>query len=324
MVQLTLPQNSRIKAGKTWPKPAGAKRLTEFRIYRWNPDDDANPRLDTYFVDRDDCGPMVLDALIWIKSKIDSTLTFRRSCREGVCGSCAMNIGGLNTLACTRGIDEVDAPVSVYPLPHQEVIKDLVPDLTIFYAQHASIEPWLKTTTAAAGEGMAAISRRAGQARRALRVHPLRVLLNLLSQLLVERRPLSRPGDSPAGLSLADRLARRGPRRAARRSRRPVPALSLPHDHELRQDLSEGAQSRQSDRPYQEHDGRTTDVSRRPWAGLFARPKQECAGWNQRAKTPSLLLSISRSSTAWRQTQTDPAPTPNPCQLFARGAPWRI
>ena len=111
MVQLTLPENSRIKPGKTWPKPANAARLTEFRIYRWNPDDGANPHIDVYFVDRDDCGPMVLDALIWIKSKIDSTLTFRRSCREGVCGSCAMNIDGVNTLACTRGIDEVAAPV---------------------------------------------------------------------------------------------------------------------------------------------------------------------------------------------------------------------
>ena len=149
MVQLTLPENSRIKPGKTWPKPANAKRTTEFRIYRWNPDDGVNPRIDTYFVDRDDCGPMVLDALIWIKSKIDSTLTFRRSCREGVCGSCAMNIGGMNTLACTRGIDDVAAPVTIYPLPHQEVIKDLVPDLSVFFAQHASIEPWLKTVSPA-------------------------------------------------------------------------------------------------------------------------------------------------------------------------------
>jgi succinate dehydrogenase / fumarate reductase, iron-sulfur subunit len=147
MVQLTLPENSRVKSGKTWPKPANAKRLTEFRIYRWNPDDGANPRIDIYFVDRDDCGPMVLDALIWIKSRIDSTLTFRRSCREGVCGSCAMNIGGGNTLACTRGIDDVLAPVTIYPLPHQEVIKDLVPDLSVFFAQHASIEPWLKTVS---------------------------------------------------------------------------------------------------------------------------------------------------------------------------------
>src|ERR1700760_607823 len=133
MVEFALPKNSRITTGKTWPKPAGSN-LKEFRIYRWNPDDGANPRVDTYFVDLDACGPMVLDAIIWIKSKIDSTLTFRRSCREGICGSCAMNIGGMNTLACTRGIDEVGAaPVVVHPLPHQEVIKDLVPDLTIFY-----------------------------------------------------------------------------------------------------------------------------------------------------------------------------------------------
>jgi succinate dehydrogenase / fumarate reductase iron-sulfur subunit len=149
MVQFFLPQNSRLHKGKVWPKPSTAKRVTEFQIYRWNPDDDENPRMDTYYVDRDDCGPMILDALIWIKSKIDSTLTFRRSCREGVCGSCAMNINGLNTLACTHGIDEVSHPVTLRPLPHQEVVKDLVPDLTVFYAQHASIEPWLHTTSPA-------------------------------------------------------------------------------------------------------------------------------------------------------------------------------
>ena len=149
MAQFTLPKNSRITEGKSWPKPAGANRLTEFRIYRWNPDDGANPRIDTYYVDRDDCGPMVLDGLIWIKNKVDPTLTFRRSCREGICGSCAMNIDGTNTLACTRGMDEVKAgQVKIYPLPHMPVVKDLVPDLTRFYAQHASIEPWLKTTTA--------------------------------------------------------------------------------------------------------------------------------------------------------------------------------
>ena len=149
MVQFFLPKNSRPTKGKLWPKPSTAKRVTEFHIYRWNPDDNENPRMDTYFVDRDDCGPMVLDALIWIKSKIDSTLAFRRSCREGVCGSCAMNIDGLNTLACTKGIDEVKAPVTIRPLPHELVVKDLVPDLTVFYAQHASIEPWLHTTTPA-------------------------------------------------------------------------------------------------------------------------------------------------------------------------------
>ena len=147
MVQLTLPKNSQVQLGKTWPKPAGATKLREYRVYRWNPDDGKNPRIDTYFVDLDDCGPMVLDGLLYIKNKIDPTLTFRRSCREGICGSCAMNIDGLNTLACTKGMDEIKGTVRIYPLPHMPVVKDLVPDLTHFYAQHKSIEPWLKTVS---------------------------------------------------------------------------------------------------------------------------------------------------------------------------------
>ncbi|MCX7339894.1 MAG: succinate dehydrogenase iron-sulfur subunit [Hyphomicrobiales bacterium] len=156
MAEFNLPKNSRITEGQRWPAPVGARNTTEFRVYRWNPDDKANPRVDTYTVDRDDCGPMVLDALIWIKNKVDPTLTFRRSCREGICGSCAMNMDGKNGLACTTGIDECGghkggkaAKVAIHPLPHMPVIKDLVPDLTRFYAQHASIEPWLKTTTPA-------------------------------------------------------------------------------------------------------------------------------------------------------------------------------
>ncbi len=149
MVQLTLPKNSQITDGKVWPKPEGASNLAEYKIYRWDPDGEGNPRIDTYYVDRDDCGPMVLDGLIWIKTKVDATLTFRRSCREGICGSCAMNIDGANTLACTKGMDEVKGAVKVYPLPHMPVIKDLVPDLTRFYAQHASIQPFLKTATPA-------------------------------------------------------------------------------------------------------------------------------------------------------------------------------
>jgi succinate dehydrogenase / fumarate reductase iron-sulfur subunit len=149
MVAFTLPKRSRVTAGKTWPKPPGAKNLREFRIYRYDPDGEANPRLDTYFVDTEDCGPMVLDAIIWIKTKVDATLTFRRSCREGICGSCAMNIDGGNTLACTKAIEDINGVVKIYPLPHMPVIKDLVPDLTRFYAQHATIEPWLQTTTPA-------------------------------------------------------------------------------------------------------------------------------------------------------------------------------
>jgi succinate dehydrogenase / fumarate reductase iron-sulfur subunit len=149
MVEFTLPKNSKVTEGKTWPKSEGAAKETEFRVYRWSPDDSQNPHVDTYYVDRGQCGPMVLDALIWIKNNIDPTLTFRRSCREGVCGSCAMNIDGTNTLACTKAIDDNKAPVKIYPLPHQPVVKDLVPDLTNFYAQYASIEPWLHTVSPA-------------------------------------------------------------------------------------------------------------------------------------------------------------------------------
>ena len=141
--------NARVHPGKTWPKPENAKHLKEFRIYRYDPDSGAPPRLDTYFIDLDHCGPMVLDALIKIKNEIDSTLTFRRSCREGVCGSCAMNIHGSNWLACTRVICDIQDVVEIYPLNSMPVIKDLVPDQTHAFAQYASIEPWLKTSTPA-------------------------------------------------------------------------------------------------------------------------------------------------------------------------------
>jgi succinate dehydrogenase iron-sulfur subunit len=148
MVQLTLPKNSRVSKGKVWDRPEGAKHVREYRIYRYDPDSDENPRTETYFIDLDDCAPMVLDGLIWIKNNVDPTLTFRRSCREGVCGSCAMNIDGSNTLACTKAMDDIAGPIAVYPLPHLSVVKDLVPDLSTFYAQLRSIEPWLKTETA--------------------------------------------------------------------------------------------------------------------------------------------------------------------------------
>src|SRR5258708_38490890 len=148
MVEFALPKNSKIWGGKTWPKRAGATETREFKVYRWNPDDGKNPSVDTYQVDTNDCGPMVLDALIWIKNNVDPTLTFRRSCREGVCGSCAMNIDGQNTLACTKSMHDVkEGAAKVNPLPHQPVIKDLVPDLTNFYAQYASIAPSPKTST---------------------------------------------------------------------------------------------------------------------------------------------------------------------------------
>jgi succinate dehydrogenase (ubiquinone) iron-sulfur subunit len=123
-------------------KPAKNKK---FLIYRWNPDKPGDkPKMQEYVLDLNTCGPMVLDALIKIKNEIDPTLTFRRSCREGICGSCAMNIGGSNTLACISKIDTSDKPAKIYPLPHMYVIKDLVPDLNNFYQQYKSIQPWLK------------------------------------------------------------------------------------------------------------------------------------------------------------------------------------
>ena len=148
MAEFTLPANSKITKGKHFPATSGGTNLRTFKIYRWNPDDSANPRVDTYEVDLDQCGPMVLDALIKIKNEVDSTLTFRRSCREGICGSCAMNIDGLNTLACLKPIEDVAGEVKINPLPHMPVVKDLVPDLSQVYAQYRSIEPWLKAETA--------------------------------------------------------------------------------------------------------------------------------------------------------------------------------
>ena len=102
MAEFQLPRNSRIGKGEYFSAPDGAKNTKVFRIYRWNPDDGSNPRVDSFEIDLDECGPMVLDAIIKIKSEVDPTLTFRRSCREGICGSCAMNIDGENTLACLK------------------------------------------------------------------------------------------------------------------------------------------------------------------------------------------------------------------------------
>ena len=144
MAEFALPANSKVGPGKTHKAPEGAANVRDVAVYRWSPDDSDNPRVDTYEIDMDNCGPMVLDALIKIKNEIDPTLTFRRSCREGVCGSCAMNIDGTNTLACTKDLDDIDGAVKIYPLPHMPVVKDLVPDLTHAYAQYASVQPWLK------------------------------------------------------------------------------------------------------------------------------------------------------------------------------------
>ena len=238
------------------------KRLRTFKIYRYDPDSGANPRWDRYTIDLDKCGPMVLDALIKIKNEIDPTLTFRRSCREGICGSCAMNMDGTNSLACTTPIETIKGDVQITPLPHMEVVKDLVPDLTHQYAQYALIQPWLKTDDPRAVARAAAVTGGPGKARRALRMHSLLLLHHGLPELLVELRPLPRPCRSAAGLSLDRRQPRRGNRRASRPARGSVPPLPLPHDHELHGRLPQGAQSRQGDRR-----GKEADRGARPLDG---------------------------------------------------------
>ncbi len=149
MAEFTLPKNSVVNPGKTFPIGKSSENIKVFKVYRWNPDSGENPREDSFEIDLDQCGPMVLDAINKIKNEIDATLTFRRSCREGVCGSCAMNINGRNSLACTKAISDFDGDIKIYPLPHMEVIKDLVPDMTHFNAQYATIKPWIQTETPA-------------------------------------------------------------------------------------------------------------------------------------------------------------------------------
>jgi succinate dehydrogenase / fumarate reductase iron-sulfur subunit len=147
MAEFSLPKNSVPVKGKEFPAPANATRVKRIEVYRWNPDSTENPRIDVYHLDLDRCGTMVLDAILKIKNEIDSTLTFRRSCREGVCGSCAMNVNGKNTLVCTKAISDYSGTIKIFPLPHLSVVKDLVADMTHFYAQYASIKPWIETQT---------------------------------------------------------------------------------------------------------------------------------------------------------------------------------
>ena len=256
MAELRLPRiPGSAPAGPGRRRPARSA-CARFKIYRWNPDDGSNPVIDTYTVDLADCGPMVLDALIKIKNEIDTTLTFRRSCREGICGSCAMNIDGTNTLACLKAIDEIKGEVAIYPLPHMPVVKDLVPDLTHVYAQYHSIQPWLQTDSPPPPDR----ERPQSIEERAKLDGLWECILcfcctTVVPELLVERRALSRPGGAAAGLSLDRRQPRREDRRTPRHARRPVPALPLPHDHELHPHLPEKPEPGQGHRRDQEADG---------------------------------------------------------------------
>uniref|UniRef100_A0A7R9JSB4 Succinate dehydrogenase [ubiquinone] iron-sulfur subunit, mitochondrial n=1 Tax=Timema genevievae TaxID=629358 RepID=A0A7R9JSB4_TIMGE len=132
----------RFHATPAAPK-ATTQNLKTFRIYRYNPDEKNKPHMQDYVVDINKCGRMVLDALLKIKAEEDPTLSFRRSCREGICGACAMNIGGVNRLACIHKIDPAGV-TKIYPLPRMFVIRDLITDMGHFYAQYAKIQPWLQ------------------------------------------------------------------------------------------------------------------------------------------------------------------------------------
>ncbi len=144
-MQFRLPLHSVVKPGKTYEAGNG-KDVLKFKVYRFNPDEESNPRLDTYVLPRSDCGQMVLDGLNAIKNQMDSTLSYRRSCREGICGSCSMNVNGRNTLACLKPIRELTGDIKVYPLPHMPVVRDLVTDMSRFYQQYASVKPWLQAS----------------------------------------------------------------------------------------------------------------------------------------------------------------------------------
>ena len=220
MSEFTLPKNSKVGEGKEWKLAKPAARTKSFQIYRWDPEKNANPTMDTFHIDRDECGPMVLDALTKINDQIDPSLSFRRSCREGVCGSCAMNIDGKNHLACLTPMDSLKNGTSrITPLPHMPVLKDLIPDLTGLYAQYELIEPWLQTDQPAPDR-----ERRQSPEERAKVDGMWECILCFCCSTSCPSYwwnpgPLSRPVDTVAVISLAGRQPRSAHRRASRQAR---------------------------------------------------------------------------------------------------------
>ncbi|EHP39743.1 succinate dehydrogenase iron-sulfur subunit [Cupriavidus basilensis OR16] len=194
-----------------------------FEVYRYDPDKDAAPRMQTYEVELDGHERMLLDALVKLK-KLDETISFRRSCREGVCGSDAMNINGKNGLACLTNMLELPERIVLRPLPGLPVVRDLIVDMTQFFKQYNSIKP-------------------------------VRKLLDVVPVVLVEPGQVRRPGRPAASLSLYRGQPRPGDQRASGRPERPVPPVPLPQHHELRRRLPEGAEPDQGHRQDQRADG---------------------------------------------------------------------
>ncbi|KAL8355713.1 hypothetical protein RB601_001155 [Gaeumannomyces tritici] len=276
--------SSSSSSSSSEPAPSQDARLKSFRIYRWDPSKPTEkPHMQTYSLDLNKTGPMVLDALVRIKNELDPTLTFRRSCREGICGSCAMNINGTNTLACLCRIPTEDsAEVKIYPLPHTYVVKDLVPDLTHFYKQYRSIKPYLQRDTpspdvslnqgprdacsaekltqhpfffSSTGQGVPPEQGGQEKAGRAVRVHPVCLLLDVVPVVLVELGGVPRPRHPAAVVQVAGRLARRAHRPAPRRPRQLDEPVPLPHHPELHPDLPQGPEPGPRHRRDQEGDG---------------------------------------------------------------------
>ncbi len=154
MVQLSLPKNSVPIKGNSYSNVDLSDEQSQLNhdirvinVYRWSGEENTPPQIDRFEIDVKKAGTMVLDILNQIKAELDPSLTFRKSCREGVCGSCAMNIDGVNTLACQKNIEECSDVINIYPLPHMKVLKDLVVDLKKAFEQFKSIKPWLSKKT---------------------------------------------------------------------------------------------------------------------------------------------------------------------------------
>ena len=130
------------------PAPSVQGGTARFRIYRYNPDQDRKPRMQDFEVRLHAHDKMLLDALMRIKAEVDDSLSFRRSCREGVCGSDAMNINGRNGLACVTNLRDLHQPIVLRPLPGLPVVRDLIVDMTDFFQQYHSIKPYLVNNTA--------------------------------------------------------------------------------------------------------------------------------------------------------------------------------
>jgi hypothetical protein len=235
-------------------------RTVQLKIYRYDPDKDSKPYMQDVTVELKDTDKMLLDALQRIKSDVDDSLALRRSCREGVCGSDAMNINGKNGLACTTNLNELTQPIVLRPLPGLPVVRDLIVDMTNFFKQYNSVKPYLINDSIPPEKGTPAVAGRARRAGRPVRVHPVRLLLDLLPVVLVESGQVRRPGRPAASLPLHRRLARRSHQRAPGQPGRPVPPVPLPLDHELHGRVPEGPESEQGDRQDQGIAGSPRDL----------------------------------------------------------------